>query len=151
MRTSFQLARLAVALLAAAAACSQEVGDGGDGAAGSVAVVYGESRVDVDLGTLTAVDVGEGEVHVPLDDVVAAGDLARPLEELEFDFLAGDGFAPRDSPNCTDDLVPVPGANLERGYIHRENRRLFWDAELGYPGCLSVRDTAEILASDLAP
>ena len=135
----------AAVLLAMGAGCDQVVGDPPDGGESAVLVVRDGSEVVVELGTLEAVDLGEGELHVRLSDVLEAASLGIVLASVELDFVAGDGFTPRDSPNCTDELVPVAGSLATRGYLHRLTRRLEWDVELGFPGCLRVQDTARVL------
>ena len=113
----------------------------------TVAVVYGETTVTVDLGDLDVVTFQDAP-HVRLSDVVEAASLGVALESLELDFEAADGFRSSSSSNC-DDFVPVPGALLAQGYVNLETRRTAWEEALDFPGCLRVADLARILASDV--
>lgn len=121
-----------------------------DARAQSVEVAYDERTVEIDLGTLTTSDVeGVDMDMVRLSAVVEAADLGVGLEFLMFDFLSADGFQPRSSPNCTDEIIPLPGSYLEQGYIDPMTRDLYWDEALNLPGCVGVDDTAQILVTDL--
>lgn len=136
----------AVAMVGAGCDGGEEQGDD----FGAVRVVYGDLDVDVDLGDIDPVDIGdgEGEVYAPLDQVIAAASIGHAAADLMFDFVSADGFRPSDSSNCTADLVPVAGTSIALGYIHRVTRDLVWDESLDLPGCLSVDDTAEIHVTD---
>jgi hypothetical protein len=77
----------------------------------------------------------------PIDNIPSVS-----IEEIAADFVAGDGFNPVSSPNCSS-IVPVPGANLALGRVTALSRNLLWDDSLDYPGCLDVDDLAEIIIS----
>jgi len=112
----------------------------------SVEVAYGADVVVVDLRTLDRAEI-DGTEQVLLSDIVGAAELSTPLASLVFDFVAGDGFRPSSSGNCSE-AVPVPGPSLDQGYLSFEGVNLSWDASLGLPNCLSVDDVVRIEASD---
>ena len=89
----------------------------------------------------------EGVDVVRLSDVVETATLGVDLADLEFDFVASDGFRSGERSTCVD-TVPMPGETLDRGYIDPVTRNLSWDAALDMPGCVRVRDAAQLLASD---
>ena len=129
-------------------------GDGGtadgkavDGAAGkTVKVTYKAQSTVVSLAQPTPVTF-LGTKHARLWDVIQLAVAGVTQDKLTADFVSSDGFKPGSKSNCAG-LVPVPGANLAKGYIDVSTRRLSWDPSLGYPGCLSVQDLAEILVAD---
>jgi hypothetical protein len=143
-----------VLALATVTGCDQSVDDGstdahGDAAKSRVVTVEwnGTSR-DVDPDELPP-DVAPDPRGARLSRVVAAAFPDLDLADIASDFEASDGFRPGSSPNC-DGLVPVAGLTLERGFIEPATGNLSWDDELGYPGCLKVRDLAKILLQDVA-
>lgn len=113
----------------------------------SVTVTYGESSRSVVLDQFTTVSVS-GADYVNLADVIATAIPDTSLDQLLVtNFIATDGFMPTASPNCTG-MLPLEGVTLEQGYISPSTRNLTWDADLGYAGCMSVKDTEEILIED---
>ncbi len=116
----------------------------GDGP--TVEVVYGDDTTTVDLSQFEATEI-DGEAHVSLADVVMDGAELAPLGDFEFDFAASDGFTPLGSPNCLG-IVPLPGEYLTQGQINIDTMRLVWDETLEFPGCLSVKDLAQIIVTD---
>ncbi|HEY8088266.1 MAG TPA: hypothetical protein VIF09_10485 [Polyangiaceae bacterium] len=80
----------------------------------------GGSRARVDLTRLAVVRVRDLDV-VPLEDVWAAGHLGVPAAELEFDFVAGDGFH-----LAREDRSFVDGRDLPSGYVCVPGRDLLW-------------------------
>ncbi len=129
------------------AACDQRVSDAPEGDVKTVEVVFEEVTSEVDLGELDTVTI-EGEELVRLSDVVEAADLGVELSALEFDFVASDGFRSGDRSTCTE-TIPMPGETLEQGYIDPVTRNMSWDASLGMPGCVRVRDAAQLIATEV--
>ncbi len=130
--------------------CLDQSNDDGDddpqtGDPVTVEVVFGDVREDVDLSKATLEDV-EGENYVTLTSVLQLALPNENLENLTYDFVAGDGFQPLDSTNC-EGLIPLTGDLLVNGYIHPTSRNLIWDATLEYPGCLHIKDLAQILVT----
>lgn len=130
-------------------ACDQDVTDDPTTELQSVDVVFGDQTHTVDLGDVTAVTFNDDDEHAQLSAVIAAAGITEPLTSLQVDFLAGDGFVPTNSPNCTEELVPVAGELLEQGYIHMRTRRVVWEESLGFPGCLSVSNTVQIIITEV--
>jgi len=141
-------ALLTAALATAVAACDQSVdedpdgGDAGDGGSATVAVVFGGESHEIELDDLPSMLV-EGASVVGLLAVIEAALPGEDCSTLAVDFVASDGFRPEDSYLCVT-LVPVPWSTLSRGYLNPATRDLVWDAALGYPGCMSPRDIAQI-------
>jgi len=119
----------------------------GEGIAGkSVEVIYlGKSHV-VGLNQPKPV-MSNGVAYARLSDLVAIALPGKDQTTFGVDFESSDGFKPTNSPNCTT-LIPMPGANLAKGYVQVESRLLAWDEDLGYPGCMSPKDVAKILLAD---
>ena len=147
-------ALLTAALATAMTACDQSVaedtdggdaGDAGDSGSATVAVVFGGESHVLGLGDLP-ITLVEGASVVGLQDVIEAALPGEDHATLAADFVASDGFRPEDREFCAT-LVPVPWATLAQGYIDPATRGLVWDAALGYPGCMSPRDIAEIEVS----
>ncbi len=118
---------------------------GGDTVAGlSVTVKLGDQAVAVDLTTLATVDVA-GSPRVTVAAIVAAALPSETVDALQADDLvAGDGFRSSSRGNCAPPVLPVLGSVFAQGYVDPATRDLSWDDALGYPGCLSVNDLAEI-------
>ncbi|MGC4115654.1 MAG: hypothetical protein QM765_13825 [Myxococcales bacterium] len=118
------------------------------GASGkSVKVTYNGNSSTVALGQLTTVSLN-GVPYAKLADVLAAAIPGKTLDQLRAtDFIGADGFTPNSKTNCAT-LLPVAGATLAKGYIDPATRNLKWDESLTYPGCMIVKDTAEIIVAD---
>lgn len=125
--------------------CNEE--DPPDEEIATVDVAYNGQDITVDLADLEAVTLDDGEEYTRLSDVVEAADLGVALESLEFDFEGSDEFRASSSSNCVD-IIPVAGALLAQGYVHRVTRDMAWDESLELPGCTRVDDMARLLASD---
>ncbi len=120
--------------------------DGGNSGK-SVKVTYNGSSSTVALGQLTTVAIN-GVSYAKLADVIAAAIPGRTLDQLKAtDFISADGFTPNSKSDCAA-LLPLGAAIIAKGYIDPATRKLKWDDSLGYPGCMSVRDTAEIVVAD---
>lgn len=115
-------------------------------AAQSVKVTYLGQTTTVALDEPTPVTF-EGRPHALLSDVVALGVGSKALETLQAGFTSSDGFTP-DSKSLCEGLIPVDGSLFVQGYIDVATRMLSWAPELQYPGCLYVKDLAEITVSD---
>jgi hypothetical protein len=138
------LACLAAAPLALGlGACEQEVTEDPPGEVGEVEVVYGDTRVTVDLGDVAEVLREDGEGYARLSDVVEAAGIGADLSAMEYDFEGVDGYRPSARSTCAG-VVPVTFAVLEGGYVHRTNRNLAWDDALEMPGCAHVDETARV-------
>ncbi|MBN1772261.1 MAG: hypothetical protein JXB32_13415 [Deltaproteobacteria bacterium] len=137
---------VAAGLFAAAAGCDQSVAEetdgGADGAGRFVTVVFDDAGHEVVLGTL-ATTLVEGTPVVGLQAVIEAALPGETPDGLVAGFVGADGFRPESREFC-ELLVPVDWETLGRGYIHPVTRDLLWDAALGFPGCMSPRDIAEI-------
>lgn len=109
----------------------------------TVKVSYQGKTVVVDLNKPAPVTF-EGTAHARLDEVIK---LAQPgitnQTKMTADFTSGDGYKPGTKSNCKA-LIPVAGAEFARGYIDVASRKLRWDLSLQYPGCLYIKDLAEI-------
>lgn len=112
----------------------------------TVLVKRGDETRTASLAALETAALG-GLPFVRLREVVDAVFPGLDLSTVTADFMAADGFVPASSPNCTG-LVPLDGTLLARGYISPDTRNLAWDDELQFPGCMRVRDTAEIRLAD---
>ena len=99
--------------------------------------------VELSLGALPTTTVAGKDV-VRLDRVVLEALPQASVATLKVTFKGSDGFNPASLANCTM-LVPVSGSNLLKGGIEKATRNLVWDDSLGFPGCLYVRDTAELI------
>jgi len=115
-------------------------------AAQTVKVTYkGQDKI-VDLSQPTPVTF-EGIASAKLSDVIGLAFPSLTQTDLTADFMSSDGFKPGTKSNCTG-LLPVPGANIALGYIGLPDRKLRWELSLGYPGCLYVKDLAQIELAD---
>lgn len=115
--------------------------DGGGDATGVVVGVFYDGRsVDVDLGTVATTSY-KGVNLVKLSDVWTSSGMEAERAALEFEFVASDGFTPS-SKGC----AGLAGTVLGMGYIDPVSRNLTWDESLGFEGCYSVRDTAQMNA-----
>jgi hypothetical protein len=110
----------------------------------TVEVTYQGTSTVVDVRDLDRVEV-DGSEQVSLRDIVGYTELDTPLAELEFDFLAGDGYRPSASDNCIE-VVPVAGHLLNEGYLSFDGLDLSWNASLNFPRCLNVGDVVRIEA-----
>ncbi len=121
--------------------------DGG-GTGRSVKFDYAGTVVTVELGRVTPVTVAGAQV-AKLSDLIALAVPQKPLSGLQgTDFVSADGFTPKSKSNCNA-LLPVSPETLAKGYLDPATRTLVWDPELGFPGCMTVRDTAEVYLADL--
>lgn len=112
----------------------------------TVKVTYkGQDKV-VDLSQPAPVTF-EGIASAKLSDVIALAFPNLTQTSLTADFMSSDGYKPGTKSNCIG-LLPVPGANIALGYIGLPDRKLRWELSLGYPGCLYVKDLAEIELAD---
>jgi hypothetical protein len=113
-----------------------------------VKVTYNGTSTDVDLSRLPTVVVA-GVSFVRLSDVVTAAVTTTTIDLLTVtNFLGSDGFSSVSRPSCVG-LLPIDGNTLlTLGYIDPATRNLYWDDTLGYPGCLSVNDVAEIVVAN---
>ena len=112
----------------------------------TVKVTYkGQDKV-VDLSQPTPVTF-EGFPSALLSDVVALAFPGATQDSLTADFMSSDGFKPGTKTNCIG-LVPVDGTLFPKGYIDVGTRKLRWDTALAYPGCLYIKDLAEIQLAD---
>jgi hypothetical protein len=138
----------AVVVTALMYGCDQWISDPPESTVKSVAVTFnGEEAAVVDLANLEVIE-RDGEQYALLADVVEAAELGVELETLEFDFEAADGFRSSSTSTCVD-VIPMDGALLRQGFVHRLTRNLDWDVEPELPGCVGrLRDLARILAVD---
>ncbi len=113
---------------------------------GSMLVRYGDAASPVDLATQSSLVI-QGQTMVRLSDVVAASHLSVDLSAVVAGFRGADGFDPATKPTCID-VFPMSGERLQQGYVILATRNLWWDEELGYPGCIHVSDCAEIILSN---
>lgn len=123
----------------------QGVADG-QPAAQTVKVIYKGQTTVVSLSQPTPVTF-EGTPHAKLSDVIEIALPGVAQDGLTGDFTSSDGYKPGSKTTC-DGLLPVAGAEFPKGFIDVATRRLDWDPSLGYPGCLSVKDLAEIEVAD---
>jgi hypothetical protein len=115
--------------------------DGGaDGSGVTIQVSYQSQAVPVDLGAI-ATSTWKGVNLVKLSDVWTSSQIASDRATLEFEFVADDGFKPSNK-GCAD----LPGDALDRGYIDPASRNLIWDESLGFKGCYSVKNAAQMNA-----
>lgn len=137
------IAILAVVLVTA---CGPQTSTDGETSPQTIKVTYNGASTDVALDQPTAVTM-DGASYARLSEVVMLAVTNRPIEQLAANFLASDGFDPASRDNCAT-LLPIGGDLLRQGYIDPVTRNVKWDESLQYPGCLSLRDTAEIKVSD---
>jgi len=116
------------------------------GGANTVEVTYGGNSVKVDLTKPQPVTVG-GVSCARLSDVALLAFPGKDLATLTADFASSDGFMPGEQVNCKG-LVPVAGDKLAKGYVQLQGHRVVWDSDLGFPGCLSVKDLAKIILAN---
>jgi hypothetical protein len=135
---------VALAVLGLLSACSQEVDEPEKTTeSAKIAVVNGETIVEValaDVGTVTVNDVEAVTVSALVEKAALGIDMAG----MNYNFEADDGYSPATKDNCVG-FVPVPGADIDKGYISLDTGELFWDESLGYPGCLNVKGLAKII------
>ncbi|MCL2625257.1 MAG: hypothetical protein FWD46_00355 [Cystobacterineae bacterium] len=150
-RQAFFVALLGVSIYISACGKDQEINfpeddNPLDSSGKSIEVFYDGNSSTVSLDKLPTVSFN-GAPHVKLSDVLAAAIPKKPIAQLQIsDFVASDGFSPRQKSNC-DDLLPVVGATIEQGYIEPVTRNLKWD-NTDYPGCMSGRDIIEIYVQE---
>lgn len=139
-----------ISLLASAQlfGCDQTISDPPVGTVKTVEVVYNaDSTTVIDLADLDAIE-RDGEEYALLGTVVEAAELGVELEELDFDFEAADRFRASSTSTCVD-TIPMAGALLRLGYVHRITRNLDWDVEPELPGCVGrLREMTRIHAMD---
>lgn len=117
--------------------------DGGSDATGQILTVsYQGQSYPINLASL-ATSTYKGVNLVRLSDVwVATGSAVDPTT-LAFEFVSSDGFKPS-AKGCAD----LPGSVLAQGYIDPTSRNLTWDEALGFKGCYSVKDAAQMNAHE---
>lgn len=131
------------------AACDQTTTPGKVDAAATqhLKVTYQGTDHDVDLSTLKPTVSDAGASAVLVSDVVQKALAGKSLATLKAGFRSADGYDPSSKSNC-DGLLPVPGDKLAKGFVELAPLRLTWAADLKFPGCLYVKDIAQILISD---
>ena len=112
----------------------------------TVKVTYKGQTTVVDLSKPPPVDF-EGSQHAKLDAVITLALPGQSHGGLTADFTSGDGYMPGMKSNCKG-LVPVAGAVFSMGYIDVSTRKLRWDLSLKQPGCMYLKDLAEITVAD---
>jgi hypothetical protein len=112
----------------------------------TVKVTYLGTSVDVDVTQPTAVQDG-GDAYSLVSDVITIAIPSKAITTLQAGFVGSDGYNPATKGSCSN-FVPVDGANLSKGWIDRTTRDLSWDDSLGLPGCMNVKNLAEILVTD---
>jgi hypothetical protein len=112
-----------------------------------ISVIHGAETKVVDVAKMATVDV-DGTPVVLLSEVVKAAFPAIVLTEVTVDFTGAEGYKPGSKSNCAG-VVPIPGKSLEQGWIDPATTNLLWDESLGYPGCLHVKLTTEIILADI--
>ncbi len=113
---------------------------GADASGVVVQVSYQGQSMAIDLGTLATTSY-KGVNLVKLSDVWTASQINADRTTLEFEFVAEYGFKPSKK-GCAD----LSGAVLDKGYIDPASRNISWDESLGFEGCYSVRNTAQMNA-----
>lgn len=115
--------------------------DSDSGANGvTVVVSYQGQSIPVDLGSI-GTSPYKGVNLVRLSDVWTGSQIAEDRSALVFEFVGADGFKPSNK-GCED----LEGSVLDRGYIDPTSRKLTWDESLGFKGCYSVNDVANVNA-----
>jgi hypothetical protein len=112
----------------------------------TVEVIYSGATHKVDVSKPQPVPL-DGTSYARLSEVVLLALPAKSLATLAADFEAADGVKSSSKSNCAT-LVPVPGDNLAKGYVHPETLNMRWDDALGYPGCLTLKGLAKIILTD---
>lgn len=136
----------------AVADAGEDTGEPGDAQASDapaglkIKVTYGGQSTDVDINQAELFQNG-GVDYSLLSGVITVALPSKAIADLQANFVAGDGYNPADKPSCAE-FVPVAGDNLKKGWIARDSRNLSWDPSLGFPGCVAVKDLAEILVED---
>lgn len=111
----------------------------------SVSVIFEEQTINVALEDADQTAI-ENETYALLDSVVGLALPDEDITKLEYDFEASDGYTPLDGAYCSD-LIPLPGDDLDKGFIHLSSRNLIWAEEAGFPGCMKVKDLEKITVS----
>lgn len=111
---------------------------------GTVEVVHGEDRREVDLGDLPLTRVGS-ESLVVLTEVVLAAALVDDPSTFGYDFEASDGYRVVEG---HDDRVLAPWEALGQGWIDPFSRNVTWAESLDLGSPWRVRDTAIIHVLD---
>ncbi len=120
--------------------------DGGADASGVVVQVSfdGQSKT-LDLGTLPTTEY-KGVNLIKVSDLWTASQFGVDPATLEFEFVSTDGFKP-----SVKDCADLPGNVIDKGFLDPTSRNLTWDESLGYPGCYSVKEVAEMNAHAPTP
>jgi hypothetical protein len=118
----------------------------GQPAGQTIKVIYNGQTTVVSLDQPTPVTF-ESAPHAKLSDVIAIAVPGAAQDALTADFTSSDGYQPGSKSNC-DGLLPVAGTEFAKGYIDVATRKLSWDPSLNYPGCLFIKDLAEIEVAD---
>jgi len=122
---------------------NQNPAEAGSDAAGPVVIVsYQGQSYPISLASV-ATTAYKGVNLVRLSDVWAATKVSVDPSTLAFEFVSSDGFKPSKK-GCAD----LSGTLLAQGYIDPASRNLTWDEALGFEGCYSVRDTAQMNAHE---
>jgi hypothetical protein len=112
----------------------------------TVKVIYKGQTTVVSLSQPTPIAF-ENTPHAKLSDVIEIAVPGAAQDALTADFTSSDGYQPGSKSNC-DGMLPVAGTEFAKGYIDVATRMLSWDPGLNYPGCLFVKDLAEIEVAD---
>jgi hypothetical protein len=136
------------------AAADQEASSQPDGASADssfppglkLKVTYQGASIDVDLNQPPLFQNG-GYDYSLVSDIIAIAVPGKPVASLSAGFVAADGYNPADKPGCAP-FVPVVGNQLKQGWVDRATRFLAWDPALAMPGCMELKDLAEILVTD---
>jgi hypothetical protein len=123
-----------------------EVADAGDdgGTHSSVLVSVGTEQRPVTLATLSTTEFN-GAPHVRLDRIALAAWSDLDLAQAQLlDMRAGDGFIVSSRGSCQT-MLPLAATTMQHGYVEPATRGLRWETNLGFPGCMTVADLAEIL------
>lgn len=113
----------------------------------AIDVTYQGNTTAVELSQVTPVDFN-GAPHARLSDVISIALPDAVQDTLAADFVGGDGFKSGQDSNCTD-LIPYSGENFDKGYIDLSDYRLYWETDLNLPGCMKVKNLAEVLLTDI--
>ncbi|NMB74057.1 MAG: hypothetical protein GYA21_02875 [Myxococcales bacterium] len=130
------------------AACGQSVDRGTQDGGATVMVQYGAESKSIALASIAPIIV-EGNTGVQVSAVIAKAFPAAVLSSVGADFIAPDGFRPAAKSGCRP-LIPIPGANLDKGVLDPQSANLLWAPSLGYGGCMGVKGVSQILMVNLA-
>jgi hypothetical protein len=101
----------------------------------------------VDISTVAVETTGKSLVSNAVLKALPGQDLATVKAD---NFLGADGFDPLTKANCqVAGVLPVPGTDLDQGYLDPATLDLTWDAALSKPGCLAVHGLGQIFLTDI--